>query len=63
MALQMLEGAAGALRSKSDETEQDEDKVKRTLIGPEIKGVRKILPENMPMGPLPRTETFLGGAG
>ena len=74
MALVMLDGAANALRLRmrreqdeedDDEKEfrQDEAKVKRTLIGPDIPGTRKILPEHMPFGGLPPggAQTLIGG--
>jgi hypothetical protein len=63
MALKMLDGAAGALRKDDDdEFKQDEEKAKRTLIGPDIPGTRKILPEHMPMGGLaPADGTLIGG--
>jgi len=62
MALVMLEGAASALRRRKP-LDQDEEKVKRTLIGEDIPGVRKILPEHKSLGLVPRTgETLLGDA-
>lgn len=59
MAVVMLEGALEAARRRKakgredegeEEFEQDEEKVRRTLLGPDIPGVRKILPEHMPYG-------------
>lgn len=76
MALVLLEGAAAALKRRmrqdlgeedeeDDEKEfrQDEDKVRRTLIGQDIPGVRKILPEHMPFGGIAPGggQTLIGG--